>query len=244
MANTYVNINTGIINENVPTKKTLEEKLLAQKHSASDIISGVLPVERGGTGNSSVDNTPTANSTRMCTSGGIYTAVNELKTSVSNGKSLIASAITDKGVSTASDATFQTMANNIRSINSLSTINLNSVDGKLFDYGVATIPVIDRAANTIYTAGTSLSADRDYIIYNITGSGYSNVYLSANTNNHTLLMRMSRIVFRNGLLFFEQVFSESVGVGGNRNLGFTMTNNDIYSIIFNFDYIGSRILFY
>ena len=42
---------------------------------------------------------------------------NELKTSVSNGKSLIASAITDKGVSTASDATFQTMSNNIRKIN-------------------------------------------------------------------------------------------------------------------------------
>lgn len=36
-----------------------------------------------------------------------------LKSSVSEGKSLIASAITDKGVSTTPDATFQTMANNI-----------------------------------------------------------------------------------------------------------------------------------
>ena len=43
-------------------------------------------------------------------------SVDELFTSVSNGKSLIASAITDKGVSTASDATFQTMAENIRSL--------------------------------------------------------------------------------------------------------------------------------
>ena len=43
-------------------------------------------------------------------------ATNSLKTSVSNGKSLIASAITDKGISTASDATFQTMASNIRAI--------------------------------------------------------------------------------------------------------------------------------
>ena len=42
--------------------------------------------------------------------------INNLKTSVSNGKSAIASAITGKGVSTASDATFQTMANNINSI--------------------------------------------------------------------------------------------------------------------------------
>ena len=46
----------------------------------------------------------------------LNTEVNNLKSSVSNGKSLIASAITDKGVSTASDATFQTMANNIRAL--------------------------------------------------------------------------------------------------------------------------------
>ena len=42
--------------------------------------------------------------------------INSLKSSVSNGKSAIASAITGKGVSTAADATFQTMANNIGSI--------------------------------------------------------------------------------------------------------------------------------
>ena len=60
----------------------------------------------------------------MCTSGGIYTAINNLKTSVSEGKSLIASAITDKGVSTASSATFQTMANNIRSINQYTPVLL------------------------------------------------------------------------------------------------------------------------
>ena len=42
--------------------------------------------------------------------------LNELKTSVSNGKSAVASAITDKGVSTSATASFNTMANNIRSI--------------------------------------------------------------------------------------------------------------------------------
>ncbi len=41
---------------------------------------------------------------------------NNLFTSVSNGKSQVASAITDKGVVTTSDASFQTMANNIRRI--------------------------------------------------------------------------------------------------------------------------------
>lgn len=46
----------------------------------------------------------------------INTELAEVKQSVSNGKSLIASAITDKGIETLSDATFQTMADNIKSI--------------------------------------------------------------------------------------------------------------------------------
>ena len=45
------------------------------------------------------------------------TDFNSLKTSVSNGKSAVASAITDKGVSTSATASFDTMAGNIRSIN-------------------------------------------------------------------------------------------------------------------------------
>ena len=44
--------------------------------------------------------------------------INSLKTSVSSGKAAIASAVTDKGVQTAADATFNTMAQNIRSISS------------------------------------------------------------------------------------------------------------------------------
>ena len=44
------------------------------------------------------------------------TEVESLKSSVSEGKSLIASAITDKGVSTSNRATFQTMASNISKI--------------------------------------------------------------------------------------------------------------------------------
>lgn len=43
-------------------------------------------------------------------------AITELFQNVSNGKQLIATAITDKGVTTSSDSTFQTMATNIRGI--------------------------------------------------------------------------------------------------------------------------------
>ena len=46
----------------------------------------------------------------------VVSAVNELFTSVSDGKALVASAVTDKGVSTQSDAAFATMAANVRAI--------------------------------------------------------------------------------------------------------------------------------
>lgn len=47
----------------------------AHSHSAGDINSGTLPVERGGTGNTSVDTSPVSGSSKMVTSGGVYTAL-------------------------------------------------------------------------------------------------------------------------------------------------------------------------
>lgn len=47
----------------------------SHNHSAADITSGALAVARGGTGNTAVDTTPTQNSTKMVTSGGVYTAL-------------------------------------------------------------------------------------------------------------------------------------------------------------------------
>lgn len=56
----------------------------SHKHSASDITSGALSVERGGTGNTSVDTTPTSGSTKMVTSGGVYTALSKKANSSHN----------------------------------------------------------------------------------------------------------------------------------------------------------------
>lgn len=50
--------------------------------AASKITSDTLPVARGGTGQTSVDTTPTSGSSKMVTSGGVYTAIDEVKTSV------------------------------------------------------------------------------------------------------------------------------------------------------------------
>lgn len=47
----------------------------SHNHSAAAITSGTLPVSRGGTGNTSVDSTPTSGSKKMVTSGGVYTAL-------------------------------------------------------------------------------------------------------------------------------------------------------------------------
>ena len=52
----------------------------------------------------------------------INSNINALKKSVSDGKSAIASAITSKGVSTAADAAFSVMTDNIRSIKNASQI--------------------------------------------------------------------------------------------------------------------------
>jgi putative uncharacterized protein (fragment) len=57
----------------------------------------------------------------------VEAALTELKTSVSNGKSAVASAITDKGVSTSATAEFATMATNIRSIPQLDTSDADAV---------------------------------------------------------------------------------------------------------------------
>ena len=114
------------------------------------------------------------------------TQLNEVKTSVSNGKSLIASAITDKGVSTASDATFQTMSNNIRNIQigsvpiyigeqtvklkeSSSNIEIPNLDPNL-SYIFKFVRVNDSAISIIYIPSIN------NIEYNLSASDNKNQY--------------------------------------------------------------------
>ena len=76
--------------------------------------------------------------------------IEELKNSVSDGKALVASAITDKGIATASDASFGTMASNILEIPTGdakpgglftgSFIDITNDLSRLVDYGFTHIP--------------------------------------------------------------------------------------------------------
>ena len=52
----------------------------------------------------------------IITGSNVQQAIDQLFTSVSNGKQQIASAITDKGVSTSANDSFATMATNIRGV--------------------------------------------------------------------------------------------------------------------------------
>lgn len=75
--------------------------------------------EGGSGGGTEYEILPTVESVEANTESGKLVdalAIKEVFTSVSNGKSLIASAITDKGIQTDATDTFETMANNIGSI--------------------------------------------------------------------------------------------------------------------------------
>ena len=100
-------------------------------HSASDITTGnlstsrlpVVTVNKGGTGRSMLTSGYflRGSGTGAVTLSSVTTVqedlgINDLKTSVSEGKALIAAAVTDKGVQTAADATFQQIATNIGNI--------------------------------------------------------------------------------------------------------------------------------
>ena len=75
----------------------------------------------------------------------IVGAVNELFQDVDNGKTLIASAITDKGINTSADATFDDMATNIRSIESDGNAKLQEL------------------ANEVTTAATDVISGKKFI---------------------------------------------------------------------------------
>lgn len=74
--------------------------ILSQKPSASNVVYS------------------NAQTSSIITSDNVQGAIDQLFTSVSNGKSLIAGAITDMGVSTSDTDSWETMAGNIRELNS------------------------------------------------------------------------------------------------------------------------------
>ena len=76
------------------------------------------------------------------------TDLNSLKSSVSSGKAQIASAITDKGVSTSSTASFSTMASNISKIKGLDPVSGTRITSSSWKYSQRAT----RGTNTVNSA--------------------------------------------------------------------------------------------
>lgn len=91
--------------------------------------------------------------------------LNSLKTSVSEGKSLIASAVTDKGVNTAEDASFQTIASNIKNIPGMKTHasmgsrNQDTINERwdVYSFDGTTLTIVHRASFASYYMDIELS---------------------------------------------------------------------------------------
>lgn len=100
----------------------------------ADVASIKKKVDAGGTGGSiTVDSTLSTESENPVQNKIITEKLNEVFQSVSDGKSLVASAITDKGVTTAAGATFQAMADNIGKI----SVSSGEVSGNNFKTGIS-----------------------------------------------------------------------------------------------------------
>ena len=173
-------------------------------------------------------------------------AINEVFQDVDNGKTLIASAITDKGIITSNNDTFQVMADNISKINSVITdANINSYNilkdnwkFKLLSNGGTNTSYTDEVSQN-YDDSTfeNISVPHDWAIYKEFNSaslgGYESGYLDGGDGVYRIKLDTTSLNGQKVFLYFDGIFMESeVYINGNL-IGLNKWYNPFYFDITN-----------
>lgn len=173
-------------------------------------------------------------------------AINEVFQDVDNGKTLIASAITDKGIATSNNDTFQVMADNISKINSVITdVNINSYNilkdnwkFKLLSNGGTNTSYTDEISQN-YDDSTfeNISVPHDWAIYkefNSSSPGsYEGGYLDGGDGVYRIKLDTTSLNGQKVFLYFDGIFMESeVYINGNL-IGLNKWYNPFYFDITN-----------
>ena len=171
----------------------------------------------------------------------IDTEMNSVKTSVSNGKSLIASAITDKGVSTASNATFQTMANNISQIKSGVSV---PVFGENFNY-TGEYQILSDGNNNwrikFLTSGTFTPLDSMAVDVFLCGGGGGGAYQYGRAGGGGFTNTQKNIVLSANVKYKITVGSRGTNGYFDRNEGARIGTAGGTSSAFNFSAAGGGV---
>lgn len=125
---------TGLLSASFVNKEVLDN--LAENESGSLTYKGEL-IDSGGGVSVTIDSELSESSVNPVQNKVITEKLNEVFQSVSRGKEMIASAITDKGIETSKDASFEELAASIRNI-STSKVVTGVVIDKIIDYAYAT----------------------------------------------------------------------------------------------------------
>ena len=173
-------------------------------------------------------------------------AINEVFQDVDNGKTLIASAITDKGITTSNNDTFQVMADNISKINSVITdVNINSYNilkdnwkfKLLSNEGTNTSYTNEISQNYDDSAFENISVPHDWAIYKEFNSaslgGYESGYLDGGDGVYRIKLDTASLNGQKVFLYFDGIFMESeVYINGNL-IGLNKWYNPFYFDITN-----------
>ena len=156
-------------------------------------------------------------------------AINEVFQDVDNGKTLIASAITDKGIATSNNDTFQVMADNISKINSVITdVNINSYNilkdnwkfKLLSNEGTSTSYTDEISQNYDDSTFENISVPHDWAIYKEFNSaslgGHESGYLDGGDGVYRIKLDTTSLNGQKVFLYFDGIFMESeVYINGN-----------------------------